>query len=51
MTGNITKIYATQDKSAVELRQEKAKMLDFRRIGVLAGLYGRRMGHIGDQTP
>lgn len=40
MTGNITKVYATQDKSAVEEHQKKAKMLDFQRISVLAGPYG-----------
>ena len=51
MTGKITKIHATQDKSAVEVRQKEARMLDFRRIGVLAGLSGRRLGHVGDQTP
>jgi hypothetical protein len=51
MTGNIAEIYATWDKSVVAVRQKEAKMLGFRRIGVLAGLSGRRPGHVGDQTP
>jgi len=51
MTGNITKICAAQDKSAVEVRRKNAKMLDFRRISMFVGLSGRLMGHADGQKP
>ena len=51
MTGNIAKIYATQEKSPVEVCRKDAKMLDFRRISVFGGFPGRRLGPVCDQTP
>jgi hypothetical protein len=38
-------------KSVVEVRRRNAQMLDFRRISVSWGLSGKRIGHVGDQTP
>ncbi|MHC4557565.1 MAG: hypothetical protein ACYTFW_10170 [Planctomycetota bacterium] len=51
MTGNITKICAAQDESAVEVRRKNAKMLGLRRISLFGGLSARLMGHIGDEAP
>ena len=51
MTGNLAKIRTTGEKSPVGVRRKTAEMLDFRRISVFEGLSGRRIGHVGDQTP
>jgi len=51
MTGIRAKICIIEDKSPVEVRRKTAEMLDFRRFRVLEGLSGRRIGHVGDQTP
>jgi hypothetical protein len=50
MTGDITDIYDTQDKSAVEARQKKARMLNVRRIGVLAGRSATRLERVDGKT-
>jgi hypothetical protein len=50
MTSDIAKIYATQGKSAAEARQKKTRMVDVRRIGVLAGRSGTCLHQVGGKT-
>ena len=51
MTDNVAEICATGEKLLVKVRRKDAKMLGLRRISVFRGLSGRRMHHVGDQTP
>jgi hypothetical protein len=49
MTCRRAKICITEDKSPVEVRRRTAEILDFRRINVFVGLYGRRIGRVSDR--
>jgi hypothetical protein len=50
MTGNLAKIRTTGKKSPVGMRRENARMLDFQRISVFWGLFGRCIGHVNDEA-
>ncbi len=49
MTGRMAKTRKTEEKSAVEVCRKSAKILDFRRIGVLLGLSGTCMSRVDGQ--
>jgi hypothetical protein len=51
MTVRVARTRTIEGKSAVEVGQKTAEILDFRRISVFRGLSGGRIGHVGDQTP
>ena len=44
MTGNGVKTWTGDEKRAVEVCRESAKMLDLQRFGVFGGLSDRRIG-------
>ena len=46
MTGNRAKIWTGDEKPAVEVCRESAKLLDLQRFGVSWGLSSRRIGRV-----